>query len=437
MKKGTTDVLRSNPIDVTVPGDKSVTHRALIFAALAEGQSRLMGLLDAEDTRSTAAALRDLGVDIGDPASEPLMVKGRGLAALRPPNRPLDCGNSGTTARLLLGALAGCPFEAVVTGDASLRRRPMRRITRPLSAYGALFEELDEEGRLPIRVTGARGGAEIEHYNERSSAQVKTAMILAGLTGGTAVTVTESGRCRDHTERMLLAMGAPIHTTTAPEGTVVRIERTEALAPLDMTVPGDFSSAAFFLALGALRGAVRVRAVGLNPTRTGMMDALRRMGAEVWTEAEREEAGEPVGDVAVAKSELRGTTITADEVPTLLDEIPVLAALAATVEGESRFEGVAELRVKESDRIQAMVTNLEALGVETDDGPGHLVVHGTRRPLRGTVDAFGDHRIAMAFGVLAALPGNEIGITGRDVVNISYPTFWKELERVSKEMEDQ
>lgn len=428
---------RSVPVDVTVPGDKSITHRALIFAALAEGESRLAGLLDAEDTRSTAAALRDLGVDVGDPASETMMVKGRGLRGLRPPNRPLDCGNSGTTARLLLGALAGCPFEAVVTGDASLRRRPMRRITLPLSAHDALFEDLDQEGRLPIRVTGARGGEEIHHHNERSSAQVKTAMILAGLTRGSAVTITESGRCRDHTERMLLAMGAPIHTTTSPEGTVVRLERTEVLDPLDMTVPGDFSSAAFFLALGALRGALRVRGVGLNPTRTGMLDALRRMGAEVRAESERAEAGEPVGDVVVWRSDLRGTTIAAAEVPTLLDEVPMLAALAAIADGESRFDGVAELRVKESDRVQAMVTNLEALGVETDDGPGHLVVRGTDRPLRGTVDSFGDHRIAMAFGVLAALPGNEIEITGRDVVNISYPTFWKELERVSKEMEEQ
>ncbi len=425
-------------ITLRVPGDKSITHRALIFSALAEGPSRLSGLLDAADTRSTVAVLRALGADVPDaPGPGRVSVNGAGLTGLREPAAPLDCGNSGTTARLLLGALAGCPFPAVLTGDASLRRRPMRRVTRPLTAWGAGFEELGAEGRLPIRVRGHRSGAALDHRSERSSAQVKTAMILAGLTGGGGVTVRETGRSRDHTERMLRAMGADIDTRVVEGERVVRLGSTERLAPLDLAVPGDFSSAAFFLALGVLRGAVSVRHVGLNATRTGMLDVLRRMGADVDVVEETEEAGEPVGLVSVRPSALTATTIEPDEVPTLLDEVPILAALAATAEGETRFQGVAELRVKESDRIEALVTNLAALGVETGDGPDHLVVVGSRGPLRGTVESFGDHRIAMAFGVLAALPGNEIVVRGRDAVDISYPTFWKELERVSREMEEQ
>ena len=313
----------------------------------------------------------------------------------------------------------------------------MRRVTRPLAAWGARFEEMGEEGRLPIRVRGHRADTAIDHHNERSSAQVKTAMILAGLTGGAAVTVREPGRSRDHTERMLRAMDADIETHVSSDEIVVQLGRTDRLAPLSLAVPGDFSSAAFFLALGALRGAVRVRHVGLNPTRTGMLDVLRRMGADVEVVEEVEEAGEPVGHVVVRPSRLAATIIEPAEVPTLLDEIPVLAVLAATAAGETRFEGVAELRVKESDRIAALVDNLAALGVETDDGPDHLVVAGVDRRLGGTVDSFGDHRIAMAFGVLGAIPGNDIVVRGRDAVDISYPTFWKELERVSQEMEEQ
>lgn len=425
------------PLDVRVPGDKSITHRALIFSALAEGESHLSGLLDAADTRSTAAALRALGVDVPGSLEGSVGVRGRGVQGLTPPAGAIDCGNSGTTARLLLGALAGCPMEAVLTGDASLRRRPMRRVTDPLTAAGARFHEAGADDRLPLRVHGARPLASIDHFNERSSAQVKTALLLAGLTGGAHVRVIESGRSRDHTERMLGAMGARITARTSGQTLSVTLEPTPDLAPLELRVPGDFSSAAFFLALGAVRGTIRVRGVGANPTRTGMLDVLERMGAQARVEETRMEAGEPVGDIVVHRADLNATTVTADEIPTLLDEIPMLAALAATARGETRFEGVAELRVKESDRIQAMVDNLASLDVETDSGPDHLVVRGSQHGLRGNVDSFGDHRIAMAFGVLAALPGNDIRIRGRDDVGISYPGFWQELERVNIRLEAQ
>jgi 3-phosphoshikimate 1-carboxyvinyltransferase len=423
------------PVDVRVPGDKSITHRALILATLAEGESRLDGLLDAADTRSTRDALRALGARLPGGPLDSLTVPGLGTEGLLRPDSDLDCGNSGTTARLLLGLLAGCrEMEAVVTGDASLRRRPMRRVTEPLTQAGARFEELGEADRLPVRVRGHRPLQPIRVVNRRASAQVKTAMLLAGLTGGTSVSIVEGGPSRDHTERMLQAMGADLGIEAAADRPVITLAPRSTLSPVRLRIPGDFSSAAFFLALAAVYGAVRARGVGLNPTRIGALRVLERMGAGVREDLVDEVAGEPVGAVTVRAAPLSGTTVTAGEVPTLLDEIPLLAAIAARAEGESRFEGVGELRVKESDRIRAMEVNLRALGVETRAGPDHLAVVGTRRPLRGRVEAFGDHRIAMAFGVLAALPDSEIQIAGSDVVAVSYPAFWDELERIRTEL---
>ena len=424
----------ADPIEVSVPGDKSISHRALILSALAEGESRVTGLLGSADIRSTAMALEALGVGIRtDGAST--VVTGGGLRGLRSPDAALDCGNSGTTARLLLGALAGSDAEAVLTGDASLRGRPMRRVTEPLAASGARFEELGEPDRLPIRVRGTRALEPIGMVNARSSAQVKTAMLLAGLTAGVEVRVVESGRPRDHTERMLSAMGADVRTTPGAEHDTVRLDPPARLDPLELAVPGDVSSAAFFLALGALRAPVRVRGVGVNPTRTGALYVMERMGARIAVHRTADRAGEPVGDVVARPGPLRGTTVRGDEIPTLLDEIPILAVLAARAEGETRFRGVAELRVKETDRIDALVRNFRTLGVETEDGPDHLIVVGRTGPLSGEVDAFGDHRIAMAFGVLGALPGNGIRVRGGRAVEISYPGFWDDLEGVKQELE--
>lgn len=421
------------PVDVSVPGDKSISHRALILAALADGASRLAGLLDAADTRSTAAALRALGVAMPEGALGLAHVEGVGLHGLRAPSSALDCGNSGTTARLLLGVLAGCPFDSTLTGDASLRSRPMRRVTAPLALAGAAFEELEAPDRLPVRVRGRRPLAPIEHRGPRASAQVKTAALLAGLTGRTEVRVSEPWRSRDHTERMLRAMGVSLEPWEVEDGVGVQLGMTERLDPLELTVPGDFSSAVFFLGFGALIGPVRVRAVGLNPTRTGALDVLARMGARVERTLREERAGEPVGDVVVSAEGLAGTRITAAEVPTLLDEVPLLAALAARAEGETRFDGVAELRVKESDRLDALVDNFTRLGVDAEAGSDHLVVRGAARPLTGRVRSFGDHRIAMAFGVLGAVEGNRIEVEGGDAVGISFPGFWDLLERVRRE----
>jgi 3-phosphoshikimate 1-carboxyvinyltransferase len=424
----------AEPVDVTVPGDKSITHRALLLAALADGESSLDGLLDSADTRATAAALRALGIAAPEGPLGRMRLAGKGVTGLEASASPLDCANSGTTARLLLGLLAGCPFEAVLTGDESLRARPMRRVTEPLAASGASFREMDATDRLPIRIRGRRPLYPIGWRSPRASAQVKSALLLAGVTGRAPVQAGEPAASRDHTERMLHAMGARIEMRSQGDGRLVIMEPPDRLEPLELRVPGDISAAAFFLALGALTGAVRVRDVGLNPGRIGALAVMERMGAMVKVAEDGEAAGEPVGSVIVGAGPLRGTVVGREEVPALIDEVPVLAALAARASGETRFDGVAELRVKESDRIEAMSDNLRALGIETETGPDHLVVRGSDGPLVGTVDARGDHRIAMAFGILGALDGNRIEVRGRDAVAISFPAFWGTLDRIRKEL---
>ncbi len=419
---------------VRVPGDKSMTHRALMLAALADGESRLAGLLDGADPRSTAAALRTLGAPVPDPPADgsPVTVAGVGLRGLRAPDGTIDCGNSGTTARLLMGILAGQGFPAELTGDASLRGRPMRRVTGPLERMGVRVEERGEPGRLPLRLTGGQLTG-ITHPSPKASAQVKSAVLLAGLTGGVGARVVEPYPSRDHTERMLTAMDVPVRTGTVDEGHEVMLEPVPRLKPLHFQVPGDISSAAYFVVLGlaAATGPLRIRAVGLNPTRSGMLDVVRRMGGTVTVEAGTDSGGEPVGDLFVVPSSLRATTVTAAEIPSLLDEVPALAVLAARAEGETRFTGADELRVKESDRLASLAEGLRAVGVDATDDGGSLTVVGTEGPLRGRVSAFGDHRVAMAFGVLGALPGNDIQVDEPGVVSVSYPAFWADLERTA------
>jgi len=421
--------------EVTVPGDKSITHRALMLAAAARGESRLRGLLPGEDCRSTAAVLRALGCDVPEPPAggAELRVKGVGLEGWRAPERALDCGNSGTTARLMMGLLAGRPFCATLTGDASLRRRPMRRITDPLSGMGARFhEEGDAPGRLPIRVCGG-GLVSVEHFSPVASAQVKSALLLAGLSAGVEVSVHEPLHSRDHTERMLWGLGVPVETVETDGGwRIVLPAHDRPLPPLDLRVPGDPSSAAFFAALALLadEGELRVGDVGVNPTRTGFFRVLARMGGFVEFHGERTEGGEPVADLVVRPARLHATEVGGAEIPSLIDEIPVLAVVASRAEGETRITGAAELRVKESDRIAVLVENLRALGVEAEELPDGMVVRGTDRPLQGDVRTAGDHRIAMAFGVLAALPGNRIRIDDPSCADVSFPGFWSLLDRV-------
>jgi 3-phosphoshikimate 1-carboxyvinyltransferase len=359
------------------------------------------------------------------PLGADFAVQGRGRRGLLAPLSALDCGNSGTTTRLMAGVVAGHPFSARFVGDGSLSRRPMRRVARPLEAMGARVELHGGDG-LPMTVTGSTLHA-IEWETEAASAQVKSAILLAGLVSGVAVSVREPEPTRDHTERMLRALGVPV----ASDGPLVRLPAvSEPLPRFALDVPGDPSSAAFFAALAALadEGELALPHVLLNETRTGFMRALRRMGARIEVEDVASDAsGEEVGTYRVGPGELRPTVVGARDVPSMIDEIPMLACVAARADGNTLIRGAHELRVKESDRITAVVSNLRAIGVDAEELPDGMRVRGSRRPLSGTVRSHGDHRLAMAFGVLGAARGNDISIDDGDCVSVSYPGFWKDL----------
>ena len=409
-----------------VPGDKSISHRSLMLAVLADGTSRVCGLLPSADVRSTASVLRLLGAEIAEIADSEIVIRGLGRRGLRTPGSALDCGNSGTSARLLAGILAGEPFASRLEGDASLSRRPMQRVARPLAAMGARLEFANGDG-LPMTIHGGdlKG---ITWFSETASAQVKSAILLAGLVADVPVEVHEPAQSRDHTERMLRARGVDVRS----DGTSVSLNPSGRLDAVDVHVPGDPSSAAFFAALAALAqgGTLELEGVCTNPTRAGAFSVLSRMGARVGFEDVSDEGGEPAARVIVSPRQLVATTIGAEEVPSLIDELPVLACVAARASGETRVRGAAELRVKESDRIAAIVTNLRAVGADADELPDGFVVRGSARPYRGRVVTEGDHRIAMAFGILGALDGNTIDVDDRECVNVSYPSFWSDLDRV-------
>jgi 3-phosphoshikimate 1-carboxyvinyltransferase len=419
-------MLNGHPI--IVPGDKSITHRALMLAALAPGRSRIRRPLASLDARSTARVLRQLGAVIG-PLRDGGDVVVTGRHRLAPASVALDCGNSGTTARLLLGILAAHPFESRLTGDRSLRKRPMRRITEPLEAMGAGFDPPGAD-HLPITV---RGGSlsELRWELPVSSAQLKSGILLAGVTGERAVAVREpQGTSRDHTERMLRGLGFSI--TTTGDGWIT-LASGGRLAPFELEVPGDPSSAAFLVGAGVLGpDAVTVGGVGLNPTRTGFLTVLQRMGASITAEVEREVVGEPVGTIAAAPGIVRATDVTAAEIPGLIDEIPMLAVVAARAEGTSRFFDVGELRVKESDRLALISDNLRRLGYRASGDGNTLVVEGSDHPPRGSVRTDGDHRIAMAFSVLDRVPGAEVTVDDRDCVAVSFPGFFETLARLGR-----
>lgn len=423
---------------IRVPGDKSLTQRALIFASLADGESRLSGLLHGGDSESTAGALRALGVGIPpipDDGSA-IVVRGVGLRGLTAPSDPLDLGNSGTGTRLLAGVLAGSGMTATIDGDASLRTRPMGRVVDPLTAMGAGFEYLADADRLPLKIVGRHPLEPIDWPSAVASAQVKSAVLLAGLTGGAFAMVTEPRRSRDHTERLLKQVGVSVISHAVGERWRVEMrDPPQRIEALDFEVPGDVSSASFVFALAALGGAgpeVTVQRVGLNPTRTVFLDVLRRMGADVdIDETTPEGSAEPHGDVTVRPSTLVGVEVGEAEVPGLIDELPLLAALGARAEGRTRITGAAELRNKESDRIRAMVTNFRALGIETEELADGLVVAGSDRPLSGWVKAWDDHRIVMAFGVLDALPGNEIQVDHPTAADVSFPGFREMMHTLS------
>lgn len=412
--------------EVRVPGDKSVSHRALMFGSLAEGRSMVRGVLQSADTESTAGALRTLGWPV-PPLGPEIVVEGRGLSRLPAPVSRLDLGNSGTSTRLLMGIIAGFPVQSTLTGDASLSRRPMRRVATPLSEMGARIDFESGKDGLPLTVHGGNLHA-LDWKLDTASAQVKSALLMAGITGRVAVIIREPAPTRDHTERMLRAQGAAIDVG----GGIIVLDPPERLEPLDITVPGDPSSAAFFACLAALAdaGSITIRDVGLNPGRCGFIAVLRRMGARIDV-VDRNDAGpEPLGDITVRPVHLSATRIDGDEVPSLIDELPALACVAARAHGETVISGAAELRVKESDRIAAVVANLRNVGVDVDEAPDGMRIRGTREPLVGSVETHGDHRLAMAFGVLGSSPQAEFQIDNPDCVEVSYPDFWRDLAHV-------
>jgi len=419
------------------PVDKSISHRALILSALADVESCLRNILQAQDTQATARALRCVGVPIPESLSGEVRVPGP--ASFHDATGPIDCGNSGTTVRLMLGLIAGTGVRAELDGDASLRDRPMDRIVYPLQAMGGRIRYAGQRDRLPVKVTGRATGSlrPLRHRPRVASAQVKSGVLLAGLAGRVNVEVVEPGNSRDHTERMLAAMGAPLTIVRAEPGPQVILRAGEpewdgVLAPLDLEVPGDPSSAAFLIAAAVLTGReLRVEGVALNPTRIGFVSTLGRAGLPIEVRQRSKVAGEPVGDLTVGRARPVAFDIGPDEVPGLLDEVPVLSVLAARADGVSRIRGAAELRVKESDRLAVVARNLQRLGVECREYPDGLDVIGTAGPLEGRVEVEGDHRIAMAFGVLALDPRARIEVDDPGCVHVSYPGFWEELESLS------
>ena len=417
---------------VRVPGDKSISHRALLFGAIAEGETLIEGLLPAEDPLSTAACLRAMGVTVSPiTAGDVVRVQGVGLDGLQEPESILDCGNSGTTMRLMLGLLAGrAGRHFVLTGDGSLRRRPMRRVAGPLSGMGAEIHGRQDGNLAPLAVQGRRlHGATIR--TPVASAQVKSALLLAALTAEGPTTVIEPAHSRDHSERMLRAFGADL-SVAGPAGTEVTVRPGAVLRGQPVTVPGDISSAAFWLVAGAITpGAdVTVENVGLNPSRTGILEVLEAMGARIEVLERRDVAGEPVGDLRVSHSPLRPFQIGGHLIPRLVDEIPVLAVAACCAEGTSRIVDAEELRVKETDRLAVMARQLGAMGARIEEHPGGLTIEGVT-PLRGAaVDSETDHRVAMSLAVAALVASGETRLSQPEAAAVSYPGFWDDLARL-------
>lgn len=409
-----------------MPGDKSISHRALMFGALAIGTTEIEGLLEGEDVMRTAAAMRLLGATVEHLAPGRWRVAGRGIGGLTEPGDVLDMGNSGTAARLICGLLAGHPIFAVMTGDASLRRRPMQRVTGPLAATGARFWSR-EGGRLPLAIQGAREPLPLDYTLPVASAQVKSACLLAGLCAPGVTRIVENEATRDHSENMLRHFGATVRVIVQGHGRVIELDGQPELRAAPVTVPGDPSSAAFFAVASLIVPGSRlvIENVGLNPLRTGLFTALREMGAVLEVGAARLEGGEPVGDLTIAACALRAVDVPAERAPSMIDEYPVLAVAAAFASGTSRFRGLGELRVKESDRLTGTAELLRAAGVECAIEGDDLLVHGMggRPPGGGLVATQMDHRLAMSALVLGLGCQAPMQIDDGDFIATSFPNF--------------
>lgn len=419
--------------EIDIPGDKSISHRSVMFAGLGNTPVHIRNFLHAEDCLSTVGVMRALGVNVEFRNEHELIVTGRGLHGLTEPLTVLDAGNSGTTLRLMMGVLAPQPFLSVFCGDSSLTRRPMGRVLRPLSEMGAQIYGRSENNNLPLTIVPAAAKLRGIHYESPvASAQVKSAILLAGLYADAPTTVTEPYISRDHTEQMLAGFGVHLERS-GTSVTLYPVEKGGYRAPDEITVPGDISSAAFFLVAGSIIADSRLllKNVGINPTRTGILDVLTEMGAHITLQNERTSGGERVADIAVEAAHLHGVSFGAEIMPRLIDEIPVLAVAALFAEGDTVITGAGELRVKETDRLRAIAAEFQKLAPdsieEREDG---LVIHGNAKIERAQVSSWGDHRMAMSLAVLGAAAEGVL-LENPDSVNISYPTFFSELDRLS------
>ncbi len=410
--------------EITVPGDKSISHRAVMFNSLAKGTAHITGFLKGADCLSTIECFKALGVEI-EMSEDMITVHGNGLHGLKEPQKMLYTGNSGTTTRLLCGILSGQDFNSSLTGDKSIEKRPMKRVTEPLSLMGAKIEN----DYCPLSITGSKLHG-TEYKMTVASAQVKTALILAALYADGETIIYEKEKSRDHTERMLAAMGADI----VCDGLKITIRPGKELRAADIDVCGDISSAAFFMALGLIMPSSRVtvRNVGVNPTRTGIIDVLKAMGADMKFENERIVSGEPVADITVSSSRLKGVTIGGDIIPRLIDEIPIIAAAAVFAEGETVIKDAHELRVKETDRIAAIENEFSKCGADITASDDGMVIR-SGKPIHGTdFKTYGDHRMAMSLSVLAQLAEGDSSLDDSKCVSVSYPTFFDDLYKLGE-----
>ncbi len=412
--------------EIQVPGDKSISHRAVMFGALAKGTTRITGFLQGADCLSTISCFERMGISIENRGDE-VLVHGQGMRGLKKPADVLDCGNSGTTMRLISGILSAQDFDVTLTGDASIQKRPMKRIMTPLSQMGASIRSIPGNGCAPLAICG-RPLTGIHYDSPVASAQVKSSVLLAGLYAQGETSVTEPSQSRDHTERMLGLFGANI----VSEGRTARIQPASELTAADIQVPGDISSAAYFIAAALMvpGSQLLIKHVGINPTRAGILAVCQAMGGDVRLLNVQDKKGEPTADLLVTHSALKGTVIEGDLIPTLIDELPVIAAMACLAEGRTIIRDAAELKVKESNRIAVMAENLSAMGAQVQETEDGLVIEGGH-PLRGAlIDSHDDHRIAMTFAVAALCAQGETKIQGGECVNISYPAFYSDLGRL-------
>ncbi len=419
------------------PPDKSISHRAVIISSIADGKSHIRNFLCAEDPLRTVEAFRKMGVEIEElktqnsklkTQSTNLIIHGKGLMGLKEPEDIIDCGNSGTTMRLLSGVLAGQPFLATLTGDASLRRRPMQRIIAPLTEMGAIIKS-EKGGYPPLQV---RGGElrPIRYNSPVASAQVKSAILLAGLYCHGYTSVIEPGRSRDHTERMLKSAGIEVNI----KGLEVSVKGRANVRPMDITIPGDFSSAAFFIVAATIvpESEILIRTTGINPTRVGLVDIMKRMGAHIEFTNIREISGEPVADIYIKHSELKGIEIDSDMVVKAIDEFPVICVAASVARGTTSITGASELRVKESDRIATIAEELKKMGVKVNELKDGIVIEGSNRLSAATIQSHEDHRVAMAMAVAGLMADGVTTIEDTECVNTSFPGFVEVLKRLVK-----